>query len=106
MNNQIIEGLVGLGIFSSTSLSKEEYEKLSNENQDKSFMYLKGTNLDGWSDNLEWFKQIDTKNLSENEIKLLLKISQTKNIKTIKNVLLFYLGLTIVSLIIALFAVL
>lgn len=104
MNNQIIEGLVDLGIFSSKSLSKEEYEKLSNEVQDSSFIYLKGTSSDAWTDNPEWFQQINTKNLSNDEINLLLKISQAKNIKTIKNISLFFLIITIISLVVTFFA--
>lgn len=105
MNNQIIEGLINLGIFNSKSISKSEYEKLSKDNTDTSFIYLHGKSDDNFADNPEWFKQVDTNNLSENEISLLLKINQAQNIKTIKNVLLFYFGITITCLIIALFTV-
>lgn len=105
MNNQIIEGLIGLGVFDSKSISESDYQRLSKENTDSRFIYLRGKSEDGLAGNPEWFKQVDTNNLSENEINLLLKISQAQNIKTIKNVLLFYFGITVVCLIIALFTV-
>ena len=105
MNNQIVEGLISLGIFSSKSISESDYQKLSKENADSRFVYLSGKCDDGLAGNPEWFKQVDTNNLSESEICLLLKISQAQNIKTIKNVLLFYFGITITCLIIALFTV-
>ena len=105
MNNQITEGLISLGIFGSKSISESDYQKLSKESADSRFIYLSGKSEDGFAGNPEWFKQVDTNNLSENEISLLLKISQAQNIKTIKNVLLFYFGITITCLIIALFTV-
>lgn len=105
MNNQIVEGLINLGIFNSKSISESDYQKLSKENTDSRFVYLKGKIEDGLAGNPEWFKQVDTNNLSENEINLLLKISQTQNIKTIKNVLLFYFGITIACLLIVIFTI-
>lgn len=105
MNNQIVEGLISLGIFSSKSISESDYQKLSKENADSRFVYLSEKSDDGLAGNPEWFKQVDTNNLSENEINLLLKISQAQNIKTIKNVLLFYFGITVVCLLIAIFTI-
>ena len=105
MNNQIVEGLISLGIFGWKSILKSDYQKLSKENTDSRFIYLSGKSEDGFAGNPEWFKQVDTNNLSENDINLLLKISQAQNIKTIKNVLLFYFGITVICLLIAIFTI-
>lgn len=96
--NKTINDLVEFGIFQSKPLSKEEYEKLSNNNSNK--IYLSGSyNNDLDNEFTNYYKEIDTNGLTIEEIELQLSIERTKNIKLIKNMIIFFFILTVISLI-------
>lgn len=99
LTNKIINDLIELEIYKSKSLNKEEYERLSNiKNNDK--IYLSGSYNDDIENELtKYYKEIDTNGLTIEEIMLQLSIERTKNIKLIKNMIIFFVVITIISLI-------
>lgn len=106
MNKQIIDELVELEIFNSKILTKDQYNEFSQNNTEDDMLYLSGQYDYGeeGSDINKWFKQIDTKGLSNEEIKLLLEIDRTKNIRSIKKMAIFFVVLTLVSIVIAIWS--
>jgi len=99
MDHKIIEDLVELGIYNSKSLTEEDYSALSKNNTNNSLNYITGHYEGGNEDYNKYFKEIDTKGLSLDEVKLQLEIDRAKNIRSIKNILLFFVVLIVVSLI-------
>lgn len=100
MNNKIIEDLVELGVYTSKSLQKEEFEELSAINTDNSLLYITGSYNDDYdNENNRYYKEIDTKGLSIEEVRLQLDIERTKNIKSIKSMVTFFVILTVIALI-------
>ena len=100
MNNKIIEDLVELGVYTSKSLQKEEFEELSAINTDNSLLYITGSYNDDYdNENNRYYKEIDTKGLSIEEVKLQLDIERTKNIKSVKSMTTFFVILTVIALI-------
>ena len=104
MNKKIIDELVELEIYSSKSLTEEEFNQQAKDNKQGEFVYSSGSInfVDGNS--TKWFKQIDTKGLSNEEIKLLLEIDRTKNIRSIKKMAIFFVVLTLISVAIAIWS--
>lgn len=82
--------LMTLGIFKSKQLDSN-----SNINDDTHF-----------TDSFEKTNQIITDELNENEIKIALMAKQTEFLKSIKNMLLFFMIVFIIGMILALFFVL
>lgn len=103
MNNKIIEDLVELGIYNSENLSEEEYNNLSKNNTNSSLTYISGHYEGNNDDSNKYFKKIDTKGLTYDDVKLQLEIDMTKNIKSIKNMVTFFAVVTIIALIAAFF---
>lgn len=100
INEKMIEDLVELGIYKSRSLEKEEYEKLSANNSDESKMYITGSySNDTENDLMKYYKEIDTNGLSIEEVMLQLDIEKTKNIKSIKSMVIFFVVVAVISLI-------
>ena len=93
MKKQTIDGLIELGIFTAEYLSKDKYESLSQN--DIQF---------GDENEAKLYKQIDTKGLTEEEVKLLLEIDRTKNIRSIKTMAIFFVVLTLISIAIAIWS--
>ena len=99
MNNKIIEDLVEFGIYDSKTLSEEDYNNLSKNNTNESLIYITGHYEGGNEDYNKYFKEIDTKGLSINDVKLQLEIDRTKHIKSIKGMVTFFVVLTIIAMI-------
>lgn len=99
MDNKTIKDLIELNIYNSKPLSKNDYDKLSNNNTDDSLIYITG-NYGGANDEYnKFYKEIDTKGLTLDDVKLQLEIDITKNIRAIKSMVTFFVILTIIALI-------
>lgn len=92
MNSKIVEGLLELGLYTYEPLQKEEYEAKSTEETDK--IYITGKDDSGY----QWYREVDTKGLSTEEIKLLLEIDRTQNVRKIRKSVTFFVVLTIISI--------
>lgn len=103
MNNKIIEDLVELGIYNSKTLSEEDYNNLSKNNTNSSLVYITGHYEGGNDDYNKYFKEIDTKGLTSDDVRLQLEIDRTKNIKSIKSMVTFFVVITVIALIAAFF---
>ena len=99
MNNKIIEDLVELGIYNSKILSEEDYNNLSKNNTNDSLTYIAGHYEGGNEDYNKYFKEIDTKGLTPDDVRLLLEIDRTKNIKSIKSMITFFVVITVIALV-------
>lgn len=99
MKQKIIDKLIEIDLFGKTSVSEEEFNKHS-EIEDNFLYYTTKFDCGNGTVETEYWR-IDTKDLTPEEIDLLLKIDQTKNIRTIKNVAIFFVILTVISLIIS-----
>lgn len=95
MNRNIIDGLVELEVFDSKFLSEDDYANASKDDSNTNIIYVP-CSYGG--------KQIDTKGLSNEEIKLLLEIDRTKNIRSIKKMAIFFVVLTLISIVIAIWS--
>lgn len=95
MNNKIIEDLVELGVFNSRTLSAEDYNNLSKNNINNSLTYITGHYEGGNEDCNKYYKEIDTKGLTEEEVKLQLEIDRTENIRSIKSMITFFVVMVI-----------
>lgn len=100
MNNEIIKELVELGIYDSKNLSEEEYNNLSKSNTNSSLIYITGYYEGDNDDSNKYFKEIDTKGLTVEDIKLQLEIDKAKNIRSIKNMVMFFVVITVISLVV------
>lgn len=100
MNNKIAEELMNLGIYKYRSLQKDEYDKLCNNNNDISKIYISGNykNIDNNEYN-KYYREIDTDGLSMDEIRLLLDIDKTKNIRSIKSMITFFVVVFVIALV-------
>lgn len=94
MNIQIMQDLIDLNIFTSKAVTEQEYQNALNGEKNTRYIYRENVNSEGH----KWFERVDTNNLSEQEIQLLLVTTKTKNIRTIKNVAIFFAVLTAISL--------
>lgn len=103
MNNKIIEDLVELGIYNSKTLSEEDYNNLSKNNTNSSLTYITGHYEGGNDDYNKYFKEIDTKGLTPDDVRLQLEIDRTKNIKSIKGMVTFFIVITVIGMIIMFF---
>lgn len=103
MNNKIIEGLVELGIYNSKTLSEEDYNNLSKNNTNDSLTYITGHYEGGNEDYNKYYKEINTKGLTEKDVKLQLEIDRTKNIRSIKSMVTFFVVITVIGMIIMFF---
>lgn len=101
MNNKIIEDLVELGIYNSKILSEDDYNKLSQDNTNDSLIYITGHYGDYNDDYSKYFKEVDTKGLSESDIMLELSIMRTKTTKSIKSMVSFFVVITVISMIVS-----
>lgn len=95
MNRNIIDGLVELEVFDSKFLSEDDYANAPKDDSNTDIIYVP-CSYGG--------KQIDTKGLSNEEIKLLLEIDRTKNIRSIKKMVTFFVVLTLFSIVIAIWS--
>lgn len=105
MNKKTIKDLVELGIFESRTLTKEDYNNLSNNNTDDSLIYMVDTyeNENGNQNCYKYYKEINTHGLTDEEVMLQLEIDKSKNIKSIKNMILFFVIITVISIILMFF---
>lgn len=95
MNRDIIDGLVELEVFGSKFLSEDDYTNAPKDDNNTDIIYVP-CSYGG--------KQIDTKGLTNEEIKLLLEIDRTKNIRSIKKMAIFFVVLTLISIVIAIWS--
>ena len=100
MNNKVIENLVELGIYNSKTLTKKEYDELSNNNADKTLIYISGYYEGVNKESSRWFKEVNTNNMTIDDIKLQLEINRTKNIKAVKNMVTFFVAFAVITSII------
>lgn len=91
MNRDIIDGLVELEVFDSKFLSEDDYTNAPKDDNNTDIIYVP-CSYGG--------KQIDTKGLSNEEIRLLLEIDRTKNIRSTKKMVAFFVVLAVISVII------
>lgn len=98
MNNKIIEDLVEMGIYNSKTLTEESFKNLSNNNSNDSLLYISG-NYGNNNESSNYYKEINTNNLTIEEIKLQLDINRTKYIKSIKNMITFFTVITVIGII-------
>lgn len=98
MNKQILQNLIDLNVYTSKSISKQEYQEATQNGNDARYIYSENVTTEGH----KWFEQIDTKKLTHEEIELLLKSEQIKNSRSIKHMMTFFTVLTVISLIISL----
>ena len=94
MNNKIIEDLVELGIYNSKTLSEEDYNKLSKDNINESLMYITGHYKGGNENYNKYYKEI-----TDEDVKLQLEIDRTKNIRSIKSMVTFFVVITVIALV-------
>ncbi len=97
MNNKIIEDLAKLGIYKSKNLSEKEYNSTDN-----SLIYINGCYEGGSESYNKYYKEINTKGLTADDVKLQLEIERTKDIRFIKNVVIVLAVEIIITLILAL----
>lgn len=99
MKQEVIDKLVEIEFFNKTSVSEEEYNKYYKI--DDGIMYYKSEYK--WSNgNVEkYFWKTDTRDLTPEEIDLLLKIKQTQDIGTIKKASIFFVTLSVISIVIS-----
>ena len=100
MNHKIVKDLVELGIYSSKSLSEEDYNKLSQNKTNDSLMYITGYYEGSNENHNKYFKEINTNGFTEEDVKLQLEIDRTKIIRFIKSIVAFFVVLTVVSIIV------
>lgn len=103
MNNKIIEDLVELGIYNSKTLTEEEYNSLSKGNTDDSLVYIVGNYESGNEDYSKYYKEINTNGMTDEDIKLQLEIDRTKNIRSIKSMVTFFVVITVIGMIVMFF---
>ena len=103
MNNKIIEDLVELGIYNSKTLSEEDYNKLSKDNTNESLMYITGHYEGGNEDYNKYYKEINTNGMTDEDVKLQLEIDRTKNIRSIKSMVTFFVVITVIGMIVMFF---
>lgn len=101
MHKKIIESLVDLQVFDLKIISAKDFDLQKQENTSADTIYLH-EDTDYYGDKI--IKQIDTKGLSNEEIKLLLDIDRTKNIRSIKNMIIFFVVLAVISIIISIWS--
>lgn len=97
MNKKIMQDLIDLNVFTSKAIDEQEYKNVLVGEKDKRYIYRENVNSEGH----KWFEQIDTNNLSNQEIQMLLATSKAKNIRIIKNTSIFFAVITVISLIIS-----
>ena len=102
MNNKIIEDLSKLGIYKSKNLSEKEYNNLSKNNTDNSLIYINGCYEGGGESYNKYYKEINTKSLTLDDIKLQLEVERTKDIRFIKNTVIVLAVGIIITLILTL----
>lgn len=102
MSNKILEELVRLGIYSSKMLSEEDYNKLLQTKPNNSLIYISGRYDGVIEERSKYFKEINTNGLTPDDVKLQLEIDKIKMIKSIKNMLTFFIITTIIGFIMAL----
>ena len=103
MNNKIIEDLVELGIYNSKTLSEEDYNKLSKDNTNGTLMYITGHYEGGNEDYNKYYKEINTNSMTDEDVKLQLEIDRTKNIRSIKSMVTFFVIITVIGMIVMFF---
>lgn len=101
MHKKIIESLADLQVFDLKIISEKDFDLQKQENTSADTIYLH-EGADYYGDKI--IKQIDTKGLSNEEIKLLLDIDRTKNIRSIKNMIIFFVVLAVISIIISIWS--
>ena len=103
MNDKIIEDLVELGIYNSKTLSEDDYNNLSKNKKNSSLIYITGC-YENMNENYnKYYKEIDSHDLTEEDIKLKLEIDKTKNMRSIKSMITFFVVITVISMIIMFF---
>lgn len=102
MNNKIIEDLAKLGIYQLKNLSEKEYNNLSKNNTDNSLIYINGCYEGGSESHNKYYKEINTKGLTIDDIKLQLEVERTKDIRFIKNAVIVLAVGIIITLILTL----
>lgn len=103
MNNKIIKDLVELGIYNSKTLSEEDYNKLSKDNTNGTLMYITGHYEGGNEDYNKYYKEINTNSMTDEDVKLQLEIDRTKNIRSIKSMITFFVVVTVIGMIVMFF---
>lgn len=96
MDNKTIENLVDLGVYKAKTIDKDEYDQKVN-NTDSSLLYIDG-NYDNGD---KYYKEINTRGLTDEDVRLKLEIARTKMIISIKNMMIFFVVITVIFIIIS-----
>lgn len=104
MNDKIIDKLVEMEVFSYKRLTEEEFKNESTNNNDPSIIYKSGSYKNSDETEMKWFRRIDTKGLSNEEIQILLALDRTENIRSIKKMIIFFVVLAVISIIISIWS--
>lgn len=96
MDNKTIENLVDLGIYKAKTIDKDEYDQKVN-NTDTSLLYIEG-NYDNGD---KYYKEINTRGLTDEDVRLKLEIARTKMIISIKNMMIFFVLITVIFIFIS-----
>lgn len=103
MNQKTAEKLLALNVLSTVELGEEfksktedDFIELSKDNDNRSIKFYKRSDESQYP-YYNWMA-VDTRNISDEDIKLQLEIIQTENTNTIKNILIFFTVLTVIGL--------
>lgn len=96
MQQEVIKKLVKLDIFGKEDITETEY---NNNKNDKTYLSFQEPGNYGEYNEVYW--RVDTRGLTPDDIDLLLKIDQAKNIRTIKNAAIFFVALSVISIVIS-----
>ena len=103
MNRATAEKLVRLEVITRVELGEEyksktekDFNELAKDNDSRSLKFYKISDESQYP-YYNWMA-VDTKNISDDEIKLQLEIIKAENTKTIKNILVFFTVLAVIGL--------
>lgn len=95
MRQETIIKLSKLHIFETISVPKEEYKNNSNNSR---YIYVSAWDYGKADDN---YRRIDTQNLTDEEINTLLNIDKANSLRSIKKGVIFFVVLSVISIIIS-----
>ena len=102
MNKKIAKDLASLGIYKVKGVSKSTYDA-GIHNADENFIFYEDSEYDDFE--TDRYKMINTMGYTTEEIKLMVEINKAKNIRSIKRMVQFFVVLTVLGIIFAVFSV-
>ena len=90
MNKKILKKLVELDIYKEEMLDKDEYDELCSK-QDKANIIVLENNKD------KWYKVVNTKEFTEEEIRLMLEVDRTISNREMTRIMKYFYTCAIIS---------